>query len=182
MKTLINIHMQTCILELIDQKAKDLNISRAALIRAAVCDSLGVPHNELEPKNKKELVAKTPRVSKPHRAIANGVYLGSFETAEEAEKAKRDATRRTFYLFQHVEDGLITFTVPEEITYEEDYWQIDVFKYHNARLKDLREFVENNSGKFKNKTTAQERIGEALSELFDELTTDHGCEVKAVVA
>lgn len=176
MKTNVLISMQVCILELVDQQAADLNLSRAAFIRKVLCEHLGVE----EPESAK--AGRKPGVKKHTAYISGGNYLGSFETAEEAERAKRDATRKTFYLFQHVEDGLITFTVPEEITYEEEYWQIDVFKYHNARLKDLREFVENNSGKFKNKATAQERIGEALSELFDELTTDHGCEVKAVVA
>ena len=171
MKCNVIIGFESCILAQIDHIATKNDVSRAALIRAAVAEYLGVPHNELE----------KPAPKEKHRAYAGGQYLGTFPTLEAKQEAIRNATRQTFYYVVRTVGGFLYFDVQDTPGDHETYIEVQVFKHHAARRRYWETMAENQSGNFKDVDT----VWEKLREFYGEEATKaekQGCIVSVVVA
>lgn len=171
MKTNVIVGIETCILERIDHIAAKNEVSRAALIRAAIAEYLGVPHNELD----------KPAPSEKHRAYAGGRYLGTFPTLEAKQEAMRNATRQTFYYVVRTVGGMLEFEVLDDPGEHETYLEIEVFKHHAARRREWEETAAQHSGKFKDTETVWEKLREFFGEEADK-AEKQGCVVSVVVA
>lgn len=182
MKSNVIVGFESCILLHLDRLSAEKGVSRSALIRAAVAEYIGVPHNELDPKPapvKKE--PKPKRERKPFAAYAGGQYLGVFATKEEAEEAKRNATRQKFYYVVRTVGGLLEFEVLDDPGENETYLEIEVFKHHAARRREWEETAAQHSGKFKDTETVWEKLREFFGEEADK-AEKQGCVVSVVVA
>jgi hypothetical protein len=179
MKAQVNVMLDTSIIELVEQKANELGISRVDAFRTAIAEWVGQTYE-----------AK-PVLKEKHYAYANGVSLGVFATKEEAEEAKRKAKAITRYFqvgksgyegikFQaHFSEEPYVFT--EDDAYHE-YFRVELtaYSFHRRRFDEwdaLAKTIEC----FNESERALAEVLNAAKELAEE-HAGKGCVVSVVVA
>lgn len=180
MKLNVMVGLENCILDKVNNMASEKGISRSALLRAAIYEYLGEPHTELVQKAERKLLVPKTKTLRPFKAYGGGQYLGSFASQEEAEDAKREATRKVFYVVLTRYDDFWTVVTSDTAMDDFEYMlRVESFIHTKARRRVWDEFANGIGVHILARESARLKILQAFEDIKVEQSD---CVFTAVVA